>query len=106
MFAAAKDALTSRAAQTWANNLIGRYGKVQDLKIDSRSKTITVSCLLDGEVSPITVTVGNYEVETQGGKKFIRGSRFTCSRRWLQNVLADHAEGKRIELPPWAASAL
>src|SRR5438477_271233 len=49
MFNAAKDALTSRSAQVWANNLIARYGKVQALKIDSRLKTLEVTCLLDGE---------------------------------------------------------
>ena len=106
MFNAAKDALTSRAAQTWANNLIARYGKVHDLKIDSRRKTLEVSCQLEGEVAPITIKVGHYVVEAEGDKRFLRASDFSCSRPWLQNVLADHASTRRVELPPWAASAL
>jgi hypothetical protein len=106
MFNAAKDALASRAAQVWANNLIARYGKVQDLKIDSRRKTMEISCLLDGEPTPITIRIENYVVETERDKKFIRATDFSCTRPWLQNFLRDFGPRQRIELPPWAAAAL
>ncbi len=106
MFNAAKDVLASRAAQSWANNLIARYGEVQNLKIDSRGKTLEASCLLDGEVTPITIKVEHYEVETDGDKKFLRATRFSCTRPWLQNVLMDFGPRQRIELPAWAAAAL
>jgi len=106
MFTAAKDALSSQAAKTWANSLIARYGKVQDLKIDSRRKTVEVSCLLEGEATPITVKIENYVVETEQDKRFVRATGFSCTRPWLQNVLADFGPKQRIELPPWAAAAL
>lgn len=106
MFNAAKDALTSRSAQVWANNLIAPYGKVQDLKIDSRAKSLEVTCLLDGEFTPITVRVEDYVVETEHDKKFIHATRFSCTRPWLQRLLTDHGYRQRVELPPWAAAAL
>jgi hypothetical protein len=106
MFNAAKDALTSRAAQAWANQLIARYGKVQDLRIDSRQKTLEVSCLLDGESTPVVLKIENYVVEIEGDKRFIRARQFTCSRPWLQNLLTDHGHRPRLELPAWAAAAL
>jgi hypothetical protein len=106
MFNAAKDALASQATKVWVNNLIARYGKVQDLKIDSRRKTVEVSCLLDGEISPITIRIENYTVETEGDKKFIRATGFNCTRPWLQNLLTDFGHRQRIELPPWAATVL
>ncbi len=106
MFNAAKDALASQAAKAWANTLIARYGKVQDLKIDSRQKTVEVSCLLDGENSPITIRIENYTVESEGDKKFVRATQFSCTRPWLQNLLADFGPRQRIELPPWAAAVL
>ncbi len=106
MFNAAKDAMASQAARVWANNLIERYGKVQDLKIDSRRKTLEVSCLLDGESSPITIRVGNYIVESEQDKKFVRATEFSCTRPWLQNFLTDFGPRQRIELPAWAAIAL
>jgi hypothetical protein len=106
MFNAAKDALASQAAKAWANNLISRYGKVEDLKIDSRRKSVEVCCALDGESSPITIKIENYQVESEGDKKFVRATQFSCSRPWLQNVLADHGHKQRIELPPWAVALL
>jgi len=106
MFNATKDAMASQAARLWANNLIARYGKVQDLKIDSQLKTVEVTCLLEGEVSPITVRIGRYVVETERDKKYVRAADFSCTRPWLQNLLADLGPKQRIELPPWAAAAL
>lgn len=106
MFNAAKDALASRAAQVWANKLIAPYGRVQDLKIDSRRKTVEVSCLLDGEPTPITIRIENYVVETERDKKFLRATAFSCTRPWLQKFLTDFGHRQRIELPPLAAAAL
>jgi len=106
MFKAAKDALSSKAAQTWANSLIARYGKVQELKIDSRLKTIEVSCLLEGEPTPITIKIANYVVETEGDKKYIRAKTFSCTRPWLQNFLSDFGPKQRIELPAWTSAIL
>ena len=106
MFNAAKDALASQAARVWANNLLARYGKVQDLKIDSRRKTLEVSCLLEGEATSITIQIANYVVESERDKKFIRATDFACTRPWLQNLLKEFGPRQRIELPPWAATAL
>ncbi len=106
MFAAAKDAMASKAAQSYVNNLIARYGTVQELKLDSRNKTVTAICLLKGERAPITVRADRYVVETVGEKKFVRVESCTCDRPWLQNLLSDFAQGRRVELPSWAAAAL
>ena len=106
MFNAAKDALASRAAQVWANNLIARYGRVEGLRIDSRRKTVEVSCMLEGEASPITIRIENYVVETELGKTFMRATGFHCTRPWLHRFLSDYGHRQRIELPSWAAAAL
>jgi hypothetical protein len=106
MFHAAKDALASRAAQAWANKLIARYGRVQSLRIDSRRKTVEVSCLLEGEATPISIRIENYVLETELGKTFMRATGFHCTRPWLHKFLSDYGHRQRIELPPWAAAAL
>jgi hypothetical protein len=106
MFNAAKDALTSRAAMAWANSLIGRYGRVHSLKIDSRNKNIEVSCELQGEASPITIRIDEYAIESDSDNTFIRAKTFTASRPWLQNFLNDFGHRQKIRLPPWAAGAL
>jgi hypothetical protein len=106
MFHAAKDALASQAARVWANNLIFRYGEVQALKIDSRRKTVEVSCLLEGEPTPITIRIENYMVASEEGKSFICATSFSCTRPWLQSFLMDFGPRQRIELPSWAAAVL
>ncbi len=106
MFTAAKDALASRAAIVWVNQRIARYGRVQDLKIDSRHRTVEISCLLDGELTPIAIKIGNYVVETEHDRSFLRATDFSCTRPWLQKVLTDFGHRHRIELPPWVAAAL
>jgi hypothetical protein len=79
---------------------------VQALKIDSRRKTVEVSCLLDGEATPVTIKIESYVVETEQGKKFLRATAFRCTRPWLQSLLKDFGHRKRIELPAWAAAML
>jgi hypothetical protein len=106
MFKAAKDAMASKAAQVYINSAIARYGKVQDLKIDSGGKSMSVVCLLQGESEPVSVRVTNYVIHSVGEKKFVEAKSITCSRPWLQNLLQDFALGRRVEVPPWAASAL
>lgn len=106
MFNAAKDAFTARAAQSYLNNLIARYGSVERLKLDSTKGQAEIVCMLEGEVSPITLIVNRYEVESDGGKKYVRISGCTCSRPWLQKVIADYTADRRFEVPSWAASAL
>ena len=106
MFNAAKDTMTSRAAQFYVNSQIVRYGEVRNLRIDSRNKTVEVSCLLHGEPAPITIKVENYRVDEEGPKKFFQATDISCTRPWLQNLLADFARNRRIELPPWAIGVL
>lgn len=106
MFGAAKDLMTSKAARAYLNNVISRYGEVQDLKIDSSKRRIDVVCRLNGEVSPIGVTIERYQIEEEGPKKFVQILDSKATRPWLQAVLQDHLHGRRFEVPSWAAAAL
>jgi hypothetical protein len=107
MFKAAKDAFTSKAAQTFINQRIARYGQVEALKIDSRNKTMEMSCQLTGEPTPVFVRVQNYALRDEvGGKKILKLGSCVCSRPWLENLLNDFATGREIPVPPWAAAAL
>ncbi|WP_438481256.1 hypothetical protein [Oleiharenicola lentus] len=103
MFRAAKDALSSRAAQSYVNTLIARYGEVRDLKIDSENKTVEGSCLLRGETVPIRVSA-NYVIETKGGKNFVRLKNCSSNKPWLENLVADYGQERSIEVPAWASS--
>ena len=106
MFSAAKDAMASRAAQSFVNSRISRYGQLQDFKIDSSAHRVEATCQLHGESEPIRVVVERYEIAERGGRKFIEVKAVHCARPWLQALLEDYAVDRPVELPPWAASAL
>ena len=106
MFNAAKDSMTSRAAQHYVNSKIGRYGEVKKLRINSRQKKVEIACLLHGESTPIDVTIESYRMETEENKKFFSATAISCSRPWLQNLLNDFAQDRRIALPSWADGVL
>ena len=88
-----------KCLQAWANNLIACYGRVQELKIDSRLKTIAVTCVLEGEATPITVRIENYVVETERDKKMIRATGFSCTA----SLAAKRPDGFRSEATDRAA---
>jgi hypothetical protein len=106
MLTAAKDAMASRAAKSYLNSAIERYGKVEELKIDSKRNRIEVTCTLMGEVSPIGVTIERYRLEDKGDKKVIQVLDSSATRPWLQAVMRDHLHGREFEVPSWAAAAL
>ena len=106
MIHAAKDLLTSKAARVYVNNLIARYGKVQELSIDSRNRRGHIVCLLDGEPTAVSVEVDSYEIHDEGAKRYVEIKACRCSRRWVETLLIDYVRGRRFELPGWAAAAL
>lgn len=106
MINAMKDAVASQAALSFVNNRISRYGTVQELKINSKRKTVDLSCLLHGESVPVVIKVESYLVEKVGNQTFVQLTGINCSRPWLQNLVTDFALHRRIPLPAWAAAAL
>lgn len=106
MIHAAKDILTSKAAKTYVNNLISRYGKVEELTIDSRNRRGRVICQLDGEPSSVVIDIDRYTVHSEGAKRYVELEACRCSRRWIESLMIDHVRGRRFELPSWAAAAL
>lgn len=106
MFSAAKDALTSRAAQSFLNQRIARYGEIRSLRLDSGNKSGEVVCALLGEAEPITVRIDRYELRRNGNEAVVRLGQFSCSRPWLENLLNDYARDREFPVPSWASAAL
>lgn len=106
MLNAAKDALTGKAARTYLNSVLARYGEITALTLDSRACTIMAVCQLEGEKEAITIKVERYVIESEAEKRFVRIEAVSCSRPWLERLLLDHARERRFPLPAWAAAAL
>jgi hypothetical protein len=106
MFNSVKDALTAEAARVYVNSRIARYGRLDDLRIDSRNITIEAVCLLHGETGPVTVRIAPYTIEEKDGRRFIRVRGCSCTRPWLQSLMEDFVQDRPFELPAWAAATL
>lgn len=98
--------MASRGVQMYLNSLLAPYGKLTELRINSKARSIEGVCLLDGESSPIAIAVGSYVIEVDGSKRILRVVECTCSRAWAQALLKNLVEGRPLELPAWAAAAL
>jgi len=106
MLSAAKDMITSRAAKSYVNGVIKRYGSVDELTIDSKRQRIEVMCTLIGEADAIGVTIEKYRLGQKDGKTFIQVLYSSATRPWMQTAMQDHLHGREIEVPSWAAAAL
>lgn len=105
MFGGIKDSLASGAAKALLAGRIERYGRLLDLRIRSREKTIAGVLMLAGESEEVRIEVGRYRVTGGGGSCALVIEQLTASREWLQLLLEDLVVGKPIPLPTVATLA-
>lgn len=99
MFSGLKDTLTSTAAKSFLASRLDRYGKLTDLRIRSREKTISAEVLLEGDAVPVMVEIGRYRVTGKGGDYSLVVESVSASRPWLQNLLEDLLVAKPMPVP-------
>lgn len=99
MFSGLKDSLSSTAAKSLLASRLDRYGKLTDLRIRSREKTITAELMLKGEEFPVGIEIRRYRITGQGGDYSLVVESVTASRPWLENLLQDLLVEKPISVP-------
>lgn len=106
MFGSIKDSLSSTAAKSLLASRIDRYGKLTDLRIRSRDRTISAEVLLEGEEVPVTILIELYRIDGTSGAHTLTVEKLTASRPWLQNLLEDFVLGKPMAVPSIVLLAL
>ena len=106
MFTGIKDSLTSSAARSLLASRLDRYGKLTELGIKSRERTIHVEIVLEGEEEPVSIDVERYRVMREASANAVVVERVTASRAWLQNLLEDLLVEKPLPVPPVVLLAL
>ncbi|NQX01938.1 hypothetical protein HQ447_14875 [bacterium] len=106
MFGSLKDSLSSTAAKSMLASRLERYGRLTDLRIRSREKTISAELLLEGEDIPLTILIERYKVTGTGGDYALVVESVSASRPWLQNLLDDLLVGKPLPVPSVVLLAL
>ncbi len=106
MFTGLKDSLTSTAAKSLLASRLDRYGKLTDLRIRSREKSISAELVLEGEEVPVTIQIEHYRITGSGGEYALVVESVTASRPWLQNLLQDLLVNKALPVPSIVLIAL
>ncbi len=106
MLTGIKDSLASTAAKSLLASRMDRYGKLTDLRIRSREKTIAAEVLLEGEEVPVLIRIEHYRIVGKSGEYTIVVENVTASRAWLQNLLQDLLVEKPMPVPSIVLLAL
>jgi hypothetical protein len=78
---------------------LARYGRLEDLKIDLKSREISVSLRLHGEPKPVALTVRRYELLGEGEAMSVSFQELETNREWLQNLADDVVVGREFPIP-------
>lgn len=106
MFNSLKDSLASTATKTLLASTLDRYGKITDLRIRSREKTITAELLLEGDEIPVSIAITRYRITGKTSDYAIVVESVTASRPWIENLLRDLIVDKPLPVPALVLLAL
>lgn len=73
-------------------------GKLLDLKIDFKTKTLKCSLKLNGESEVIALSADGFELVDSDGRYYINIESAQVSREWLQTLVNQFVVGKEIEI--------
>ncbi len=85
---------------------LDRYGKLTELQIRSRDKTINLELLLEGEEIPVGILVERYRTTGKTGEHTLVVEQVSATRPWLQNLLQDLLVEKPLSVPAIVLLAL
>ena len=80
-----KNSEISSFTKKYINSKIKLYGKIINIKIDSKNKNIELEVLLKGEKENIFITIEKYEVVYK--ENSIKFENFTASREWIERLI-------------------
>ncbi len=106
MFSGIRDSLSSSAVKSLLASKISRYGKLTDLRIRSRDRTIHCELWLEGEPSAITVEVLSYRITGENGTPVLTIEKAQASRPWVNHLIEDLLVGRPVAVPSMALFVL
>ena len=106
MFSKMKDAGTSLAIKTAVNSKIKEYGEMLKFSLDSKTKSIEMEVMLDGEKEPLHIKVNSYSITEEDGKNFLVANDIVTSRAWINTIAKQYLNGQKVEIPSEYVSIL
>lgn len=110
IFKKKKDKIISNALQSLVNILIDDYGKLIDLAVNSKDKTILLNVLLKGEKEVLNIIFSNYSIITERKNSYLQFDKISTSREWI-NVFCDKKLSEilrenKIQIPSYIATPI
>lgn len=105
-FHCTKDKASSAILRRLADKYIRKYGRVEDISIDSSRKTLEARILLHGETEPISLRISRFEIIKEDGYHNIVIHGLSASREWIDTLARDYLEDRAIRIPSSTAHAL
>jgi hypothetical protein len=101
-----KDSALSKGTKTAINTQIKEFGRMLKFDLDSKTKSITLEVMLEGEKEPLEVEVSRYELEEENGKYLLKLYGVKTSRAWINTLVARYLEGRKFDIPAEYAKLL
>jgi hypothetical protein len=98
-FSSAKDRAVEASAKAFLERKLSNFGQIQQLQMDTRARSASITVLLKGEVTPISIQVYDYEIIQRDGASWIRINKVTASREWMGAALQEYVVGQQFKLP-------
>ena len=85
------------------NQFMEDFGKILELKIDNRNNKASLQVLLKGESVPMNITIDGYTINPNNTLEL---NAVTADRAWINEIMTRFVIGRKIALPPLAATLL
>lgn len=103
---AVRDRAAEAAAKSYISGKIRSFGEVTRLDLDSTNKTIRMEVRLEGEVSPVEIAIGRYDVTRRNDEAYLTVREAQASRPWITSAVREFIIGREFKIPSAAASVL
>ena len=88
------------------NHKLKGIGRMLNLKIDPKTKSIDLSVLLIGEPEQLEISIKSYELIKKNDKNMIKLGDVETSKTWLNIIIDEFVKGNEVEIPPKIANLL
>jgi len=94
-----KDIALEKGLAHFLRPKLARYGELKSLNVNTAKKSVSAEIQLLGEETPLVISNAHYRLEPEGERLFVAIHDVIVSRPWLQNVIDDHFDELRLEIP-------
>jgi hypothetical protein len=81
------------------NRVIGKYGKMVEIRFDPTQRYLHASVLLAGEEQPIEIKITDYDLKKMGDTTILTILQASSDREWIDLLIQNALIGKEIKLP-------